>query len=158
MGLSCIGPPDWSTGLYFLEGKQSWGRRICDVSFSSVPYGMVRMDFKTWRQTSHKSRLTSSTGPGDFGDVLWGLEEFTYHLPSSRLILSNLPFVPLHSDNSHKIGLLLCLTHLIMLKVEFGEEYLTKNLSVIAHWNWNKKIYKMGWLVGIFSGLERHGG
>jgi len=51
-----IGPQlHWATRLVhmfgLLEGKQSWGGRIFDVPFSSVSYGMVRMDFQGWRQT-----------------------------------------------------------------------------------------------------------
>ena len=30
----------------FLEVKQYWGKRICIVHFSGVPYGMDRMEFQ----------------------------------------------------------------------------------------------------------------
>ena len=115
------------------------------------------MEFQDWRQTGHKGTFTSLVGQRTFRDVLWGLEEFTCHILSSRLILHSLFFVPLHSDNSRKTELLLCLTQLIRLKLTSQEEYLMKHLSVIAHWNRNKKIYKMGWLKVIFSGLRKHG-
>ena len=100
----------------------------------------------------------SSTGPGAFGGVLRSFYEVQWHSIGVFYHPHSLPFVPLHSDNFHKIELLLDLTQLIMLKVAFQEEYLRKHLNVIARWNRNEKIYKMRWLVGIFSGLRRHGG
>lgn len=60
--------------------------------------------------------------------------------------------------NFKKTELLMGLTQLIMLKVAFQEQYLTKYLSVIDRWNQNEKIYRMRWLEVSFSGLRRHGG
>lgn len=157
LGLSCIGPPDWSTGLDCLRASNLGAGGFVMFLFFGVSYGMVRMAFQCWRQTSHRCRFTTSAGPWDFGDVLWGLKEFTFHIPSSGLIPHNSLLIQLHFDNYRKTRLLLCLTQLLMLKVAFWEEYLTEHLIVIARWNHNEKIYRMGWLEVIFSGLRRHG-
>ena len=83
--------------------------------------------------------------------VRWHLLDIFHHL-------SSLPFVSLHSNNFRKIELLLGLTQLIMPKVVFREELLAYHFSVIALWNRDEKIYRMGWLGVIFSDLRRHGG
>lgn len=87
------------------------------------------MEFQDWRQKGHRCMFTSSAGQRTFGDVLWGLEDFTCHIPSSRLIMHSLFFVPFHSDNSRKTELLLCLTQLIRLKLTSQEEYYNSSLE-----------------------------
>ena len=81
-------------------------KSYCVVHFSGVPHGMVRMEFQGWRPTGHSGRFTSSMGPGAFGDISWGFEEFlwdpmtfAWRIPSTRLLLG--------------------LTQLITLKVAF---------------------------------------
>jgi len=32
-----------------------------------------------------------------------------------------------------------------------------EHLSIIVRWNRNEKIYRMGWLIWVFSDLRRHG-
>ena len=61
-----------------------------------------------------------------------------FHHPRS------LAFVPVHSDNFQKFELFMGLTQLITLTVVFREEYMTKHLSVIAHWNRDEETYMMG--------------
>ena len=85
-----------------------------------------------------------------FHDVRWHSLDIFHHL-------SSLAFVPVHSDNFQKIELFLGLTQLITLKVEFREEYMIENLSVIAHYNQGKGTYMMGWLDMSFSDLRIHG-
>ena len=130
----------------------------CNVPFSGVPYDMVRMDFQSWGQTSHRCRLVSSAGPGAFGGVLRSFYEVRWNSLGIFHHPHNLPFVLVHFDNLKKTKLLLGLTQLITLKVAFREEYLTEHLSVISRWNLNEKIYRMGWLDVSFSDWRRHGG
>ena len=119
---------------------------------------MVRMDFQSWGQTSHRCRLVSLAAPRDFGGFLRSFYEFIWHSLGIFHHPHSFPFVPLHSDNFQKTALLMGLTQLVTLKVAFRDEYLAEHLTVIARWNRNKKIYRMGWLGVIFSGLRRHGG
>ena len=63
----------------------------------------------------------------------------------------------MHSENFQKTELFLGLNQLITLNVAFREEYLIEHLSVIARWNRNEKIYRMGWLYVSFSDPRRHG-
>ena len=57
---------------------------------------------------------------------------------------SSLAFIQMHSDNFRKFELFMGLTQLIMLKVEFWEEYMMEHFSVIAHWNQDKNTYMVG--------------
>ena len=57
---------------------------------------------------------------------------------------SSLAFVLVHSDNFRKFELFMGLTQLITLIVAFWEEYMTKHLSVIAHWNRDEDTSMMG--------------
>ena len=70
----------------------------------------------------------SSMGPGAFGRVLRSFYEVRWHSLGIFHHPHSLPFDPLHSDNFQKTELLMVLTQLITLKVEFREEYLAEQL------------------------------
>ena len=81
---------------------------------------------------------------GDFGGVLRIYCEVWWHSLGMFHYLHSFPFVLLHSDKFHKLELLMGLTQLITPKVAFQEKFLAEHLSVIACWNQNKNIYRMG--------------
>lgn len=58
-----------SLGAFLLSFLNGWIYSTCDVPFSGVPYGMVRMDFQSWGQMGHRGGVASSMGP-------WALEGF----------------------------------------------------------------------------------